>query len=250
MLEEAVAGVAAALGRHAPGEIGILASPRMANEDLMALKRLCERVGARDIAFRVPPRTAGYEDDFLIRADKNPNTRGAELIGLDGAAVAVLAAARSGRVKCLWILSHDLFDSAWPPADTLAALERVETLIFSGSNANATSAHADWVLPSAAWVERDGTVTNFLGRVQRFRAAVEPIGNGLADWDWIGRILAALGADVKAARAEHWFQDLARSVPAFAGLTYQAIADSGRMVAGAEPTAAPTPPGRRAGAKA
>jgi predicted molibdopterin-dependent oxidoreductase YjgC len=218
----------------------------MANEDLTALKRLGERVGVRNIAFRVPPRVAGYEDDFLIRADKNPNTRGAELIGLDGDAAAVLAAARGGSVKCLWIFSHDLLDSAWPPAETLAALERVETLIFSGSIANATSAHAHWVLPSAAWAERDGTFTNFLGRVQRFRAAVEPIGDGLADWDWIGRVLAGLGGDVRATRAEHWFQDLARSVPAFAGLTYQALADGGGMVAGAAPTEAPTPPGRRA----
>jgi NADH-quinone oxidoreductase subunit G len=244
--DEAVAGVAAALGRYAPGEIAIVASPRMANEDLMAVKRLGERLGVRHAAFRVPPRAEGDEDDFLIRADKNPNTRGAELIGLDGDTAGVLAAARSGSVKCLWIFSHDLLDSAWPAAETRAALERVETLIVSGSNASATSAQADWVLPSAAWVERDGTFTNFLGRVQRFRAAVEPAGDALADWDWIGRVLLALGADVRAARAEHWFQDLARSVDAFAGLTYQTIGDGGRMVAGAEPTVAPTPPGSRA----
>jgi NADH-quinone oxidoreductase subunit G len=248
--DEAAAGVAAALGRYAPGEIGILASPRMANEDLIALKRLGERLGVRNVAFRVPPRAAGYEDDFLIRADKNPNTRGAELIGFDGDAAGVMAALLRGSVKCLWIFAHDLLDTAWPPAETLAALEGVETLIFSGTNANATSAQADWVLPAAAWVERDGTFTNFLGRVQRFRAAVEPVGDGLADWHWIGLVLAALGAGVPATRAEHWFQDLARSVPAFAGLTYQAIGDSGQMVAGAEPTVAPTPPGRRAGVTA
>ncbi|HUF91356.1 MAG TPA: hypothetical protein VMR23_03205, partial [Candidatus Limnocylindria bacterium] len=85
----------------------------------------------------------------------------------------------------------------------------------------------------------------FLGRVQRFRAAVEPVGDALADWDWIGRVLAVLGAGPQATRAQHWFQDLARSVPAFADLTYQAIGDGGHMVAGAEPTTAPAPPGRR-----
>ena len=46
----------------------------------------------------------------------------------------------------------------------------VETVVFAGTNANATSAAAHWVLPTAAWVERDGTFTNFEGRVQRFRA--------------------------------------------------------------------------------
>jgi NADH-quinone oxidoreductase subunit G len=244
--DEAVAGVAEALARYAPEQIGVLASARMANEDLMALARLCERLGVRNVAFRVPPRAEGDEDDFLIRADKNPNTRGADLVGLEGDAAALLAAARGGAVKCLWIFSHDLLDSGWPPAEVGQALARVETLIFSGSNANATSAHAHWVLPSAAWVERDGTFTNFLGRVQRFRAAVEPLGDALADWDWIGRVLNVLGAAAPATRAEHWFQDLARTVPAFAGLTYQAMGDTGQMLAGEAPTVAPTPPGSRA----
>ena len=121
--------------------------------------------------------------------------------------------------------------------------------MWSGANANATSARADVVLPLAAWIERDGTFTNFLGRVQRFRAAVEPLGSALAGWDVVGRVLAALGAPPPGTRAEHWFRELAKAVPAFAGLSYQSIGDGGAMVAGAEPTTAPPPPGRRADAK-
>jgi NADH-quinone oxidoreductase subunit G len=246
--DEAIASIARALGGAAPDEVAILASPGMANEDLMAVRRLAERLGVRQVASRVAPRTAAEGDDFLLRADRHPNTRGAELIGLDGDTAPVLAAARAGRLKCLWVFHHDLLDDASPPSET--ALERVETLIWSGTNAGATSTLAAWVLPSAAWVERDGTFTNFEGRVQRFRAAVEPLGEALADWDVIGRVLAALGAPAEATRAEHWFRDLARTVPAFAGLTYQAIADGGRMVAGAPETTAPEPPGRRADARA
>jgi formate dehydrogenase major subunit/formate dehydrogenase alpha subunit len=105
------------------------------------------------------------------------------------------------------------------------------------------------VLPLAAWVERDGTFTNFQGRVQRFRAALEPLGEARAGWDVIGRVLAAAGAPIPASRAEHWFRELANSVAAFAGLSYQTIGDGGAMVADAAPTTAPTPPGKRAGAK-
>jgi predicted molibdopterin-dependent oxidoreductase YjgC len=105
------------------------------------------------------------------------------------------------------------------------------------------------VLPLAAWAERDGTFTSFLGRVQRFRAAVEPLGDALAGWDVIGRVLTAMGTPAPGSRAEHWFRELAKSVTAFAGMTYQAIGDGGAMVAGAPPTTAPTPPGRRADAK-
>src|SRR5215510_6885757 len=112
--DEALAGVASALGRHAAGGLAILASAKMANEDLMALRRLAERLGVRRVGFRVPPRVPGDEDDLLIRADKNPNTRGAELIGLDGDAKAIMDAARQGEVRCLWVFGHDLLDSAWP----------------------------------------------------------------------------------------------------------------------------------------
>ena len=247
--DEAVAAVADALGRHAPDEIGILASPDQSNEDLFALKRLCEQRGIRNVAFRVPLAAPAADDDFLLRADRHPNTRGAELIGLDGDAAAILAAARAGRIKVLCVFEHDLFAAGWPADATRQALQRVETLVWSGANANATSALARYVLPLAAWVERDGTFTSFLGRVQRFRAAVEPLGEARAGWDVIGRVLTAAGTPVAGSRAEHWFRELAKSVAAFAGLTYQAIGDSGAMVAGAPPTTAPTPPGRRADAK-
>jgi NADH-quinone oxidoreductase subunit G len=232
--DEAVAAAAAALGRYAPDEIAVVASPRMANEDLFALTRLLERCGVTRFGFRVPPSTPGDEDDLLIRADKNPNTRGAELLGLEGDVAAVLEAARQRRVKCLWVFEHDLRDTAWPAADTRAALGEVETLIYAGTNANATSALAHLVLPAAAWVEREGTFTNFQGRAQRFRTALEPLGEALPAWDIVGRVLAALGVATDAMRAEHWFRVLAATVPAFAGLSYQSLGDTGQPVASEE----------------
>src|SRR5574342_546526 len=65
------------LQRARPEEIGFLASPQMSNEDLWVLRRLAELLGVRNLDFRVPPRVAGDEDSFLIRADKHPNSRGA-----------------------------------------------------------------------------------------------------------------------------------------------------------------------------
>ena len=226
---EAVTTLAAVLGRHTGDATAIVASPKMANEDLFALRALAEARGIRQIGFRVPPRVPGTGDDFLIRADKNPNTRGAELIGLDGDVAALLAAARARRVRCLVVFDHDLFDSAWPEADVRGALDAVETLVFVGSNANTTSARAHLVVPTAAWVERDGTFTNFEGRVQRFRPALAPLGEARPAWEIVGQVLGALGAAPSATRTEHWFRALAAAVPAFAGMSYQAIGDTGAV---------------------
>jgi predicted molibdopterin-dependent oxidoreductase YjgC len=228
--DEALAAVTDVLASTAPDEIGVIASPRMANEDLFALRRLLGRLGIHRVGFAVPPAAPGDEDALLIRADKNPNTRGAELIGLDGDVVAILKAARDGRLRLLWVFAHDLLASVWPDAPVRAALTSVPTLIWSGTNANATSALAHWVLPAAAWVEREGTFTNFENRVQRFRTAVAPLGEARADWEVIGDVLQALGEPVSARRAEHWFRALTAAIPAFTGLTYQNLGEEGTLV--------------------
>jgi len=243
--DEAVSGVAEALRRYSPDQVGVLASPRMANEDLLALRRVLEARAMRQVAYDVPPPALAEGDDFLLRSDRAPNRRGAELIGLGGDTGGLMASARAGRLKCLWVFHHDLLASGWPAADVRQALDRVETLIFTGTNANAISERAQWVLPAAAWVEREGTFTNFEGRVQRFRSAVEPLGQALPEWDLLGRIVAALGGTPAGGRAELWFRELVRTVPAFAGLSYQAIGDHGQLIPGATSAGAPTPPGRR-----
>jgi predicted molibdopterin-dependent oxidoreductase YjgC len=172
---------------------------------------------------------------MLIKADKNPNTRGAELIGLGPRpggldARGMLRAARERRIKCLWVLHHDLLLSAWPEGEAREGLRALDSLIFQGSNANEVSSSAHHVLPSATWVEREGTFTNFEGRVQRFWKALEPLGASLPDWEIIGRIGGAVGLDTPPARAEDCFKVLAARVPAFAGLSYRELRDSGKLV--------------------
>jgi NADH-quinone oxidoreductase subunit G len=228
--DEAIAEVAARLARFRPDEIGVLASPLMSNEDLFALEALAGALGITRLAFAVPPAMPGDEDTLLIRSDKNPNSRGAELIGLGGNAEALWADASTGRLRCLWVFHHDLLASAWPAAETRAALEGLDTLIWSGTNACGTSELAHVVLPSAAWVEREGTFTNFEGRVQRFRTAVEPLASARPDWDVLGQMLATVTGEAAPARAEQWFRRLTEAVPAFAGMTYRSIGDAGQVV--------------------
>ncbi len=234
--EEAIPLVAGKLRGFSSDQIGVLASPRMANEDLFLLKRLVEHLGIAAVDFRVPPRIPGDEDRILIKADKNPNTRGAGLIGLappdgGGDGRAILRAARERRLKCLWVFHHDLLASAWPEGEVREALGALDCLIFQGSNANGLSASAHYLLPSAAWVEREGTFTNFEGRVQRFWKAVEPLGVSLPDWEIIARIGQALGVGPVPVKAEECFKALAAAVPAFAGLSYRELRDTGKVVA-------------------
>ena len=185
----------------------------------------------------MPPREPGDEDNLLIRADKNPNTRGAELIGLGPDAGGLdtrghprAAAAKKASSSCGCSITT-CSSRACPKAEVRAALAGAETVVFQGTNANKTSAAAHLVLPSAAYVERDGTFTNFEGRVQRFRDRARAPRRGAAglaaSWPASAAALGARDAVIAAERAEQVFAALAGAVPAFAGLTYRALGDAG-----------------------
>ena len=73
----------------------------------------------------------------------------------------------------------DLFDEMHKifGAETLSAVrQKVKFLVYEGWTLNPTAAAADAVLPSAVYAEKEGTFTNFEGRAQRFKKAVEPLG--------------------------------------------------------------------------
>src|SRR5262249_2328682 len=67
--------------------------------------------------------------------------------------------------------------------------ETVPLFVFSGTNHNPTVLLAHWVLPTAAYVEKDGTFVNCHGRIQRIGRAFPPLQDSREDW----RILADLG---------------------------------------------------------
>jgi NADH-quinone oxidoreductase subunit G len=235
--EDALGTLAATLRQHRPEEIGLLASAQMSNEDLFALARVAAHLGIVNVDFRVAPAAPGDEDGFLIRADKSPNARGALLAGLVPGpggldAPGLLGAAAAGRVKVLWVFSHDLFQSSWAEADVDQALAAA-WVVFQGPTANRTSVRAGLVLPSAAYAECDGTFTNFEGRVQRFRRALDPLGEARPGWEIVAHLGRALGLSDQlflAERAEQVFNALTVARAPFAGMTYRGLGDTGQMV--------------------
>ncbi len=221
--------------KHGPDAVGAILSPKLTNEALFAGLRLFKRLSVKDIDFEVPSLHSGNEDDFLIKADKNPNTRGALAVGAGKKAVGgrsvkeMLKAATEGKLKALYICQHDLM-LGFPAADVKAALAAVDLVIFQGSNENATSKTAHFILPGAAFVEEEGTFTNFAGRVQRIHQAVEPLGEARPAW-WIFREMGkALGVSMPYFEAEDVFNALAASVDAFAQLNYGGIGEQGAEI--------------------
>ena len=221
--ERALGDVAAHLRE---GGVGIVVSAQAPNEEIYLLRRIGAAVGARVAGISWSPPGA-FHDDFLIKADKNPNTEGLRLQGLapDGAVDELLAAPD---LRTLVLHREDL--AAWRGAS--ATLERVPYLVVLDTDLRETAEYADVVLPIGTYAESDGTFTNHAGRVQRFRAAVEPPGEARPGWEALGALLAALDGGIRFDGAEAVFAALATECPPFAGLGYDALGAQGRPAAG------------------
>src|SRR5207253_4620295 len=170
---------------HGANAVAGIIGAKATNEEVYLFSRLLtEQVGTELVAgLSWSPANASH-DDFLIKADKNPNTRGLQAMGLlDGGASAadVLAAAAQGTVKVLLVFAVDLVP-AFGPEKLDAALSNVEVIVFD-TDYSGTTEYADLVLPLGTAPETDGTVTNYAGRVQRLRQAFSPPGEARPGWE-------------------------------------------------------------------
>ena len=98
-------------------------------------------------------------------------------------AVDLFGAVGDGRIKALWIMATNPADSM-PEADAVrAALRACPFVVVSDvARRTDTTAFAHVLLPSLAWGEKDGTVTNSERRISRQRAFLPPPGEARADW--------------------------------------------------------------------
>ena len=93
----------------------------------------------------------------------------------------------------------------------------------TGHPSESVDAHADVVLPCAVTHERAGTTTNIEGRVSRLGPKLSAPGFAWPDWMIAAELAAALGADLGLASDNDLSDELARTAPAYAGLTQQVL---------------------------
>ncbi|HKI71416.1 MAG TPA: molybdopterin-dependent oxidoreductase, partial [Verrucomicrobiae bacterium] len=219
--------IADRLKKAPAGSVAIVASARQTNEELWLLSKLKAKLSATSDSV---PRI-GEGDKLLVNADKNPNSNGARLTGVAadpmGSILPKIAdGIRGGGVKTLIVFGEDVTKHGIG-ADLLGKLE---TLIVSDILPNQTTELAHYLLPGCAHAEKRGTFTNIKGRVQKLMKAIEPRGDARPEWEFLHDLVYNVTGQNGFVTIEGLFNQMAKEVPAFNGLTWPQLGDLGVAV--------------------
>ena len=219
--------IAAKLKQAPPGSVAIIASSRQTNEELWLLKKLADKFEALTDSIG----HFGESDKLLLNTDRSPNKTGARLIGIcqASAGIKMMPLAQfisAGKIKTLIVFGEDVTKNGIEAE----RLEKLDTLIVSDILPNETTKRAHYLLPGCAHVEKRGTFTNVKGRVQKFMKAVEAPGDARPEWEFLHDLVYHVTGQNGCLTIEGLFNEMAKDVPAFQGLTWAALGDSGVTV--------------------
>jgi len=196
----------------------------MTNEELWLAGKIARHLGItlHDVVAR--PQKA---DGILVSEDGNPNTKGAQLLGIThhepGAKAREIAAAvRNGKIKALLCLGEDPRHYGL----TESELANVQTIVCLDILPNTATKLATAILPGAGFAEKRGSMVNVKGRIQRLNRATQPPGQARDDFEILSDLLRALGAEAPQT-LEGVFKEMSAAVPAFEGLTLAKLGDGG-----------------------
>ncbi len=210
----------------------------MTNEELWLTTQLGRILGTDLID--ILPRT-GPGDDILLSTDRNPNTVGAQLLGVSaypGARLpGIVDAIRAGHIKALVALGEDPIDLGL----TEAELKTLPVLVVMNILENKTTHIATAVLPAFGFAEKRGSMVNGKGRLQRLNRAVRGPGKARDDWEILRDLIDACAVSAFTTTSngattlpliEDVFRQMAAVIPQFTGLTLSKISDLGVQVIG------------------
>lgn len=135
-------------------------------------------------------------------------------------ALEMLEHARTGEIKGMYIVGENP-GLGFPNQGLIReALASLDFLVVQDIFLTETAKQATLLLPAASFAEKEGTFTNFEGRVQRVRKAIEPIGDSLPDWEIILRLADKMGSPMKYPSLYKVMDEIEELVPLYQGIGY------------------------------
>lgn len=254
---EAISKAAKELKSFSKDQVAFVGSPYATNEDNYAFAKFVKSFGSGNLDF-MRHSDPEFGDDILRRNDITPNSLGAELVGVKPGDKGldfnqIVESIQKGKIKVLYLLEDDIIFSN-PELENI--LSKLDLFIVHATNFNKSTTLADIVFPAATYAEKNGTMVNFHGIVQRLKPAVATVEldraidgmelsrldkfgtkfdrwaeknkrDAKSSWKIITVLANELGYKMKYNLAEEVFNDLAKVYEEFKGLDYDVVGESG-----------------------
>ncbi len=159
-----------------------------------------------------PATRAIYEKIWGVTLDAEPGLRIPNMID----------AAMDGSFKGLYIQGEDIVQSDPDTHHMIAGLAAMECVVVQDLFLNETANYAHVFLPGSSFLEKDGTFTNAERRINRVRRVMRPK-NGYADWEITQMLSDALGYKMAYRDPAAIMDEIARTTPSFAGVSFDLL---------------------------
>jgi len=127
----------------------------------------------------------------------------------------MIEAARSGRLKAMYVVGENPVRSLPASATAAEALKKLEFLVVQELFLTETTQLADVVLPACSYAEKSGTFTNSEGFVQKVRRGLDPIGDSRPDWEILAAISVMMGYPLEYGDAPEILKEIRAVIPGY-----------------------------------
>ncbi len=226
--KQAYQAVIEGLKQYQPEEMAFIGSGFLTNEENFLLQKLArEAFQSSNVA--VNDRFV-KEDDvlyprFTIKGEKVPNVQGAtDMLQPSTTLNEIFNGLNKGSIKAVYWVGG----GATPPleAEALEALKKAEFLVVQDVATSPITELGTVVLAGATPYEKEGTFTNYQGRVQRIRQVIMPPLAARADFEILEALLDLMDIGVYL-RPKKAFDEIAATVRDYQGMNYDLLGDLG-----------------------
>ena len=216
------------LKKYKADEIAFIGSGFLTNEENYLLQKLArEAFGSQNVALsdRVVKEDDVVYPKFIIKGEKAPNVQGAtDMLKPSVSLADVVAGLQKGTIKAVFWAGGGV--TAPLEAEHLDALKKAEFLVVMDVAQSPLTELATVVLAGASPYEKEGTFTNYQGRVQRIRQAIMPPLAARADFEILEALLDLMDVAVYL-RPKKAFDEIAATVADYQGMSYELLGELG-----------------------
>ena len=135
----------------------------------------------------------------------------------------MLKALAEEKIRVVLLVGADPVGNSHDPELAKEALDLAEYVVSIDMLLHESNHYADLILPAAGVSEKDGTITNLEGRVQKVNKITPAPGQARPDWSILDDLSTVMGKSMGLGSAETIAKEITESAPAYQGITWDLL---------------------------